>query len=190
METQSEVKTQLSVGFAFLTALLYWSLILLAYFCNYAGIPWKNSNCREQGPVARVLTAQNWKEPKIGATLHCPSSQQLETLLVDSFGHWRLIFSAVSNVTGEIAVVKCYQSWWFLFFETIQGSMVGWIRAAWHKGVYLNQMQLPKAPPRINQKCKNLIGIRCNEAAVGSSFKKLTETEEESKTLLKSAQRF
>ena len=80
METQSEVKTQLSVGFAFLTALLYWSLILLAYFCNYAGIPWKNSNCREQGPVARVLTAQNWKEPKIGATLHCPSSQQLETL--------------------------------------------------------------------------------------------------------------
>ena len=69
METQSEVKTQLSVGFAFLTALLYWSLILLAYFCNYAGIPWKNSNCREQGPVARVLTAQNWKEPKIGATV-------------------------------------------------------------------------------------------------------------------------
>ena len=140
METQSEVKTQLSVGFAFLTALLYWSLILLAYFCNYAGILWKNSNCREQGPVARVLTAQNWKEPKIGATLHCNALSVEPTIrntVVDSFGHWRLIFSAVSNVTGEkgTAVVKCYQSWWFLFFGTIQGSMVGWIRAAWHKGV-------------------------------------------------------
>ena len=50
--------------------------------------------------------------------------------------------------------------------------------------------RLPKAPPRINQKCKNLIGIRCNEAAVGSSVKKLTETEEGSKTLLKSAESF
>ena len=105
METQSEVKTQLSVGFAFLTALLYWSLILLAYFCNYAGIPWKNSNCREQGPVARVLTAQNWKEPKIGATLHCPSSQQLETLwwiLLVIEGSYFLLFQMLQAKKAQL----------------------------------------------------------------------------------------
>ena len=149
----------------------------------------KLQGTRTGGPSpyrSKLERAQNWS--------HSPLSVEptIRNTVVDSFGHWRLIFSAVSNVTGEIAVVKCYQSWWFLFFGTIQGSMVGWIRAAWHKGVYLNQMQWrgSQGTPRINQKCKNLIGIRCNEAAVGSSFKKLTETEEESKTLLKSAQRF
>ena len=68
----------------------------------------------------------------------------------------------------------------------------GWVDqgSVTQRSLDLNQMQRrgSQGTPRINQKCKNLIGIRCNEAAVGSSFKKLTETEEESKTLLKSAQ--